>query len=308
MKTNQLSKWMVSVIALFLLSYCGKNPLSSGTDSAPAEKEDAVVGAPVASDAPLLVEQDSFYLLGGDIALNKNDEEHAEMIRILQEQPVSGLAKTSGIREMWTTLWPAGKVTYRLNGFSATETKIVRAAMDSIQKSCAVVFVPATATQTSFVYTITRVTGQSYGGMSTLGYSKTPWCYLNQVLWGTAVHEFLHGLGISHEHQRYDRDKFVTIYVSNASATYASQFAVIPQSMSYRNFATGKLVSYEASRVYGTYDYASIMHYPTWAFSANGKATIVPKQAGKTIGQRTCLSVTDKLTLITLYGKPVVKK
>lgn len=42
-----------------------------------------------------------------------------------------------------------------------------------------------------------------------------------------------------------------------------------------------------------TYDYGSIMHYPTNAFSKNLKPTITPKQANVSIGQRNKLSPTD---------------
>ena len=41
------------------------------------------------------------------------------------------------------------------------------------------------------------------------------------------------------------------------------------------------------------YDYGSVMHYGTFAFSANGEATFTPLQQGVTIGQRVALSATD---------------
>ena len=41
------------------------------------------------------------------------------------------------------------------------------------------------------------------------------------------------------------------------------------------------------------YDYASVMHYESNAFSSNGLPTIEPLQAGATIGQRVNMSTID---------------
>ncbi len=49
------------------------------------------------------------------------------------------------------------------------------------------------------------------------------------------------------------------------------------------------------------YDYASIMHYPRTAFSRNGQATIVPRQAGVSIGNRNDFSATDVLKINRYY-------
>ncbi|VDM42401.1 unnamed protein product [Toxocara canis] len=50
------------------------------------------------------------------------------------------------------------------------------------------------------------------------------------------------------------------------------------------------------------YDYSSVMHYPSTAFSRNGRPTIQPKQAGVTIGHRSGLSQTDAYKINALYG------
>lgn len=50
------------------------------------------------------------------------------------------------------------------------------------------------------------------------------------------------------------------------------------------------------------YDYGSVMHYSSTAFSVNGEATIVPKVPGVTIGQRNGLSVQDALEIMRIYG------
>jgi hypothetical protein len=50
----------------------------------------------------------------------------------------------------------------------------------------------------------------------------------------------------------------------------------------------------------GDYDYSSIMHYPRWAFSKNGKDTIVP-HGDYEIGQRDGLSAGDINGVLEMY-------
>lgn len=44
------------------------------------------------------------------------------------------------------------------------------------------------------------------------------------------------------------------------------------------------------------------MHYPSIAFSSNGKPTIVPKKSSITLGQREVLSEIDILEIRKYYG------
>lgn len=50
-----------------------------------------------------------------------------------------------------------------------------------------------------------------------------------------------------------------------------------------------------------SYDYGSVMHYASTAFSKNGKPTIEPKKKGVDIGQRTGFSETDIYKINKLY-------
>ncbi len=104
---------------------------------------------------------------------------------------------------------------------------------------------------------------------------------------GTVVHECMHSLGVLHEQSRCDRDTFVTINYANIEEGFESNFD---------RFCDGY-------RDYLEYDYGSIMHYPATAFSVNGEATIVPVQSGVTIGQRTAMSVIDRLTIAEMYSR-----
>lgn len=56
------------------------------------------------------------------------------------------------------------------------------------------------------------------------------------------------------------------------------------------------------------YDYESVMHYPTTAFSSNGLPTIEPLTPGAVIGQRKGLSLQDALEIIRIYGPKKFEK
>jgi hypothetical protein len=68
---------------------------------------------------------------------------------------------------------------------------------------------------------------------------------------GTIIHEIGHTVGLSHEHNRFDRDKYVRVEWDNIVNGQATNFTR-PS---------------EPSVMLGKYDYNSIMHYDRFAFS-----------------------------------------
>ena len=81
------------------------------------------------------------------------------------------------------------------------------------------------------------------------------YCLLCRIL-----HELMHASGFWHEQSRSDRDEYVDIILDNIEE--------------------GKDHNFDKQRqanMVGDYDFCSIMHYGLYAFSKNGRRTIVPK-------------------------------
>lgn len=100
------------------------------------------------------------------------------------------------------------------------------------------------------------------------------------TLFGTVLHELLHAIGFMHEQNREDRDEFVFIRSKNIEAGREKNFEKAKPS-EVNSFGIG-------------YDYGSVLHYSSLAFSKNGKNTIEAKmRTNEQMGQRVGLSKKD---------------
>lgn len=108
-------------------------------------------------------------------------------------------------------------------------------------------------------------------------------------------HELLHALGMIHEQSRMDRDEYIDIQWDNIKDGQEDQFWKVP------------VIIDTADQ---TYDYDSIMHYDAYAFTKNGKKTIVTKDpsAQNKIGMGHDLSESDVVELRRAYDCPVISE
>ncbi len=198
--------------------------------------------------------------------------------------------------------WEWGVIPYEFApNFSEVEKQRIRNAMDSWSSVAPVRFVPRTG-QSGFL-AVTRdeaVDGSPIPStcFSGVGHQLGTMQRLNlgsgcQSI-GTALHELGHTLGFHHEHQRSDRDNFVTIDLGNVMGPARYAFDKYP-------FAP-----------FGPYDFGSIMHYGAGYFALDlSRPTIIPRpqyqaQAAQ-MGQRSVLSEIDHNHMALLYNSQLAE-
>ncbi|XP_070543873.1 meprin A subunit alpha-like [Ptychodera flava] len=108
---------------------------------------------------------------------------------------------------------------------------------------------------------------------------------------GTIIHEIMHAIGFWHEHSRYDRDDYVTVYIDNVIEGKELNFDKYP---------------FDVIDTLGVdYDYRSIMHYSNVTFSKNASSlpTITPRSdISVVLGQRNGFSELDLVKVNRLYS------
>ncbi|KHJ79678.1 astacin [Oesophagostomum dentatum] len=74
------------------------------------------------------------------------------------------------------------------------------------------------------------------------------------------IHELMHVVGLWHEHQRYDRDRYIKVHYENINKDYWIQFK--------------KVSPFQSTAYKVPYDYKSVMHYSKTAFALNGRISM----------------------------------
>jgi hypothetical protein len=240
---------------------------------------------------PVVIPSSDQYVVVDDMWLMP--EQHAE----LTAPPVSRRQANIFTLSQRQFYWEWGVIPYEMApNFSEAERARIREGMDTWQRVAPVTFVPRT-TQSGFL-AVTRdevvdpttaspcfaAVGHQLGRMSRINLGAS--C---SAASRTIIHELGHVLGFHHEHQRSDRDSYVTIDLGNVAAN--------------ARFAFDK---YTFPAV-GPYDFGSVMHYLSTAFALDvSRPTIIPKpqfqSEAATMGRGPTASDNDHNHMALLYN------
>lgn len=183
--------------------------------------------------------------------------------------------------------WENGEVYYHFSDDIAEKEKIrIERVFDEIEDNTKCVYFIKEKNNKSVVI------GKSKDGSScaTVGYCKENYIkFKNDATERIIYHEIFHVLGLSHEHQRLDRDDYIKVFYEN-----------IIQS-EFKNFDITQNHLYDTELF--KYDKNSIMHYSTYSFSANGEPTIIFHNTKNVYGLRGKPTIEDYNKLISIYIK-----
>ncbi|CDW54645.1 zinc metalloproteinase nas 8 [Trichuris trichiura] len=201
---------------------------------------------------------------------------------------VRGVAR-NGVR-MTKDKWPNNEIPYVLGEFySSKERAVIARSMQAYHDRTCVRFVPRTY-QSDYLY-IGRIDG-CFSDVGRGGGRQDLSLDYGCLDYDTIIHELMHAVGFWHEHERWDRDEYINILWENIAKDAYDQF--------------GKANLLESDFYGERYDYFSIMHYDSKAFTRNGRRTIEAVQPGMTdiIGQMKDFSAVDLRKINKMYNCP----
>jgi hypothetical protein len=160
--------------------------------------------------------------------------------------------------------WPDGIIPFDISKLTALQQALALRAMQRwMDTGAKIKFIPHT-TEIEYV----NFTGNTNAGNNTshVGFKKGERTDINitafwwrDLEWMPA-HELGHVLGFFHEHQRWDRDQYMTVHFENIKPGRANDYEWIPKT----NWLVTTL----------PYDYKSIMHYRVcWAGACENECT-----------------------------------
>ncbi|KAK6760536.1 hypothetical protein RB195_021850 [Necator americanus] len=173
------------------------------------------------------------------------------------------------------------------NAVKQTRSKIAEAIEEYRKKTC-IDFSPKSAADQDYIHIVPD--DGCYSLVGRIGGKQPVSLGDGCIQKGIIIHELMHVVGFFHEQSRADRDDHIIINWSNVESGLQDQFDKYSLQM--------------IDHLNTVYDYGSVMHYASTAFSKNGKPTIEPRKKGAEIGQRTGFSDIDLYKINKLYNCP----
>ncbi|KAH7729807.1 CRE-NAS-4 protein [Aphelenchoides avenae] len=193
----------------------------------------------------------------------------------------------SAIRQPYRR-WPNNEIPYTLSTqYGSYSRSVIAKAMNEYHKKTCVRFVPRDPERhKDYVYI--HPDDGCYSLVGRVGGRQPLSLDSGCIQTGTIVHELMHSVGFFHEQSRFDRDQYIEIVWHNVMNGADDQFEKYGQNV--------------IDQLHEPYDYGSIMHYGPYAFSSNGKRTIVARKVGaQHMGQRIQFSEIDLRKINKLY-------
>jgi len=217
----------------------------------------------------------------GDIILGATAELEAAMAA------EAGKAKASSVISANSRLWPNGRVPYTIDStLSAALRQRIDTAIEHWNTRTPLELFPRTNEFNYVRFTTSASTISCSSSVGMVGGAQQirlpDGCGL-----GPIIHEIGHAIGLWHEQERGDRNRFITVLYENIDKASAGNYD--------QAFSSGRDV--------GSYDFGSIMHYGAFDFSRDGLSPAMETvPAGIPVGQRAGLSQGDLDVVRRIYG------